>query len=152
MTVNAAGAQMGHGARYLDDLRGYLARPPGCRHPGAGQRRYRPPSGGQGLAFPSPVREDGPGWRREVDLSFGVTAAQVITRRAARFRGALRSVAAPFIITTAGRRLIDKPPIMTNTNTNTNAAPTAVRNPPGHRQVRGSAARPPWPKRPSAVR
>jgi DNA segregation ATPase FtsK/SpoIIIE, S-DNA-T family len=31
--------------------------------------------------FPAPVREDGPGWRAEVDLPYGVTAAQVIERR-----------------------------------------------------------------------
>jgi DNA segregation ATPase FtsK/SpoIIIE, S-DNA-T family len=36
---------------------------------------------GRPLVFPSPVREDGPGWRAEVDLPFGVTAAQVIDRR-----------------------------------------------------------------------
>jgi S-DNA-T family DNA segregation ATPase FtsK/SpoIIIE len=33
------------------------------------------------LVFPSPVREDGPGWRAEVDLPFGVTAIAVIERR-----------------------------------------------------------------------
>ena len=31
--------------------------------------------------LPSPVREDGPGWRAEVDLPYGVTATQVIERR-----------------------------------------------------------------------
>ncbi len=31
--------------------------------------------------FPSPVREDGPGWRAEIDLPYGVTAAMVIDRR-----------------------------------------------------------------------
>jgi S-DNA-T family DNA segregation ATPase FtsK/SpoIIIE len=36
---------------------------------------------GRPLAFPSPVREDGPGWRGEVDLPFGVTAAMVTERR-----------------------------------------------------------------------
>jgi S-DNA-T family DNA segregation ATPase FtsK/SpoIIIE len=36
---------------------------------------------GRALNFPSPVREDGPGWRAEVDLPYGVTAAQVIERR-----------------------------------------------------------------------
>jgi S-DNA-T family DNA segregation ATPase FtsK/SpoIIIE len=36
---------------------------------------------GGSIGFPSPVREDGPGWRAEVDLPFGVTAAQVIDRR-----------------------------------------------------------------------
>jgi S-DNA-T family DNA segregation ATPase FtsK/SpoIIIE len=36
---------------------------------------------GRPLNFPAPVREDGPGWRAEVDLPYGVTAAQVIERR-----------------------------------------------------------------------
>ena len=36
---------------------------------------------GRPLVFPSPVREDGPGWRAEVDLPYGVTAAMVIDRR-----------------------------------------------------------------------
>jgi DNA segregation ATPase FtsK/SpoIIIE, S-DNA-T family len=36
---------------------------------------------GHQLVFPSPVREDGPGWRAEVDLPYGVTAAMVIDRR-----------------------------------------------------------------------
>jgi S-DNA-T family DNA segregation ATPase FtsK/SpoIIIE len=31
--------------------------------------------------FPAPVREDGPGWRAEIDLPYGVTATQVIDRR-----------------------------------------------------------------------
>jgi S-DNA-T family DNA segregation ATPase FtsK/SpoIIIE len=31
--------------------------------------------------LPSPVREDGPGWRAEIDLPFGVTAAMVVDRR-----------------------------------------------------------------------
>jgi S-DNA-T family DNA segregation ATPase FtsK/SpoIIIE len=31
--------------------------------------------------FPAPVREDGPGWRAEVDLPYGVTAGMVIDRR-----------------------------------------------------------------------
>ncbi len=34
-----------------------------------------------GRNFPSPVREDGPGWRFEVDLPYGVTATQIIERR-----------------------------------------------------------------------
>ena len=36
------------------------------------------------LAFPplpAPVREDGPGWRAEIDLPYGVTASMVIDRR-----------------------------------------------------------------------
>lgn len=36
---------------------------------------------GKQIGFPAPVREDGPGWRAEVDLPYGVTAAQVIDRR-----------------------------------------------------------------------
>jgi S-DNA-T family DNA segregation ATPase FtsK/SpoIIIE len=36
---------------------------------------------GHQLVFPSPVREDGPGWRAEVDLPYGVTAAMVLDRR-----------------------------------------------------------------------
>jgi DNA segregation ATPase FtsK/SpoIIIE, S-DNA-T family len=36
---------------------------------------------GRALVFPSPVREDGPGWRAEVDLPYGVTAAMVTERR-----------------------------------------------------------------------
>jgi DNA segregation ATPase FtsK/SpoIIIE, S-DNA-T family len=36
---------------------------------------------GRELVFPSPVREDGPGWRAEVDLPFGVTSEMVIERR-----------------------------------------------------------------------
>jgi DNA segregation ATPase FtsK/SpoIIIE, S-DNA-T family len=31
--------------------------------------------------LPSPVREDGPGWRAEVDLPYGVTAGMVLDRR-----------------------------------------------------------------------
>jgi S-DNA-T family DNA segregation ATPase FtsK/SpoIIIE len=31
--------------------------------------------------LPSPVREDGPGWRAEIDLPYGVTAAMVVDRR-----------------------------------------------------------------------
>jgi DNA segregation ATPase FtsK/SpoIIIE, S-DNA-T family len=36
---------------------------------------------GRELVFPSPVREDGPGWRAEIDLPFGTTASMVIERR-----------------------------------------------------------------------
>jgi S-DNA-T family DNA segregation ATPase FtsK/SpoIIIE len=38
-------------------------------------------SSGNFPPFPAPVREDGPGWRAEVDLPFGVTASMVIDRR-----------------------------------------------------------------------
>lgn len=36
---------------------------------------------GKQLVFPHPVRQDGPGWRAEIDLPYGVTATQVIERR-----------------------------------------------------------------------
>jgi S-DNA-T family DNA segregation ATPase FtsK/SpoIIIE len=36
---------------------------------------------GRELVFPAPVREDGPGWRAEVDLPYGVTSEMVIERR-----------------------------------------------------------------------
>jgi DNA segregation ATPase FtsK/SpoIIIE, S-DNA-T family len=36
---------------------------------------------GHALSFPAPVREDGPGWRAEIDLPYGVTAAMVTERR-----------------------------------------------------------------------
>lgn len=44
---------------------------------------------GNPLAFPSPVREDGPGWRFEVDLPLGATADMVVERRA-QFASGLR--------------------------------------------------------------
>lgn len=37
--------------------------------------------GGRGLAFVAPIREDGPGWRAEVDLPWGVTAVDVMEKR-----------------------------------------------------------------------
>lgn len=46
------------------------------------------------LVFPAPVREDGPGWRAEVDLPFGVTAAMVIERRAQLASGLRRPLGA----------------------------------------------------------
>lgn len=36
---------------------------------------------GARIEFPAPIQRDGPGWRAEVDLPFGVTAADVIERR-----------------------------------------------------------------------
>jgi DNA segregation ATPase FtsK/SpoIIIE, S-DNA-T family len=44
--------------------------------------------------FPSPVREDGPGWRFEVDLPYGVTAGQIIERRAQLASGLRRPLGA----------------------------------------------------------
>jgi S-DNA-T family DNA segregation ATPase FtsK/SpoIIIE len=36
---------------------------------------------GAGIAFTAPITRDGPGWRAEVDLPYGVTAADVIDKR-----------------------------------------------------------------------
>ncbi|WP_215548655.1 cell division protein FtsK [Amycolatopsis sp. CA-230715] len=36
---------------------------------------------GRGIAFPSPIVRDGPGWRADIDLPPGVTAGDVIDRR-----------------------------------------------------------------------
>lgn len=33
------------------------------------------------ISFPAPITRDGPGWRADVDLPYGVTAAEVIERR-----------------------------------------------------------------------
>jgi DNA segregation ATPase FtsK/SpoIIIE, S-DNA-T family len=37
--------------------------------------------GGSGVTFPAPITRDGPGWRAEVDLPYGVTATDIIERR-----------------------------------------------------------------------
>ena len=37
--------------------------------------------GGDGITFPAPITRDGPGWRAEVDLPYGVTVPDVIERR-----------------------------------------------------------------------
>jgi S-DNA-T family DNA segregation ATPase FtsK/SpoIIIE len=44
--------------------------------------------------LPAPVREDGPGWRAEIDLPYGVTATQVIERRDALASGLRRPLGA----------------------------------------------------------
>jgi S-DNA-T family DNA segregation ATPase FtsK/SpoIIIE len=49
---------------------------------------------GEPISFPSPVREDGPGWRFEVDLPYGVTATQVIEKREAFASGLRRPLGA----------------------------------------------------------
>ncbi|OLT27166.1 hypothetical protein BJF83_18910 [Nocardiopsis sp. CNR-923] len=36
---------------------------------------------GAGIGFTAPITRDGPGWRAEVDLPYGVTAADVVERR-----------------------------------------------------------------------
>lgn len=38
-------------------------------------------SGTKAIGFPAPITRDGPGWRADVDLPFGVTAAEVMDRR-----------------------------------------------------------------------
>ncbi|HEU5026209.1 MAG TPA: cell division protein FtsK [Spirillospora sp.] len=37
--------------------------------------------GGAGITFPAPITRDGPGWRAEVDLPYGVTATDIMERR-----------------------------------------------------------------------
>jgi S-DNA-T family DNA segregation ATPase FtsK/SpoIIIE len=37
--------------------------------------------GGSGISFPAPITRDGPGFRADVDLPFGVTAVDIIERR-----------------------------------------------------------------------
>jgi S-DNA-T family DNA segregation ATPase FtsK/SpoIIIE len=44
--------------------------------------------------LPAPVREDGPGWRAEIDLPYGVTATQVIEKRDALASGLRRPLGA----------------------------------------------------------
>lgn len=36
---------------------------------------------GQGISFPAPIVRDGPGWRAQVDLPYGVTADDIIEKR-----------------------------------------------------------------------
>ncbi|CUU60377.1 DNA segregation ATPase FtsK/SpoIIIE, S-DNA-T family [Parafrankia irregularis] len=36
---------------------------------------------GGGITFPSPIMRDGPGWRAEVDLPYGVTVSDILERR-----------------------------------------------------------------------
>jgi DNA segregation ATPase FtsK/SpoIIIE, S-DNA-T family len=38
-------------------------------------------SKGPGISFPAPIQRDGPGWRAEVDLPYGVTAVDIIDKR-----------------------------------------------------------------------
>jgi S-DNA-T family DNA segregation ATPase FtsK/SpoIIIE len=38
-------------------------------------------SKGPGITFPAPIQRDGPGWRAEVDLPYGVTAVDIIEKR-----------------------------------------------------------------------
>jgi S-DNA-T family DNA segregation ATPase FtsK/SpoIIIE len=37
--------------------------------------------GGGGITFPAPITRDGPGWRADVDLPYGVTATDIMERR-----------------------------------------------------------------------
>ncbi|WNV90949.1 FtsK/SpoIIIE domain-containing protein [Umezawaea sp. Da 62-37] len=39
------------------------------------------PTRGTAITFPAPIQRDGPGWRAEVDLPFGVTAVDIMERR-----------------------------------------------------------------------
>lgn len=45
---------------------------------------------GPGITFPAPITRDGPGWRAEVDLPYGVTAVDIIERRQALASGLRR--------------------------------------------------------------
>ena len=86
------GARTGGPAAGQDDhhegraARAGAAADPGRHHPGA-RARWASREINKAIAagtfppLPSPVREDGPGWRAEVDLPYGVTATQVIERR-----------------------------------------------------------------------
>jgi S-DNA-T family DNA segregation ATPase FtsK/SpoIIIE len=38
-------------------------------------------SKGPGISFPAPIQRDGPGWRAEIDLPYGVTAVDIIDKR-----------------------------------------------------------------------
>jgi S-DNA-T family DNA segregation ATPase FtsK/SpoIIIE len=38
-------------------------------------------SKGPGITFPAPIQRDGPGWRAEIDLPYGVTAVDIIEKR-----------------------------------------------------------------------
>ena len=37
--------------------------------------------GGDGITFPAPITRDGPGWRADVDLPYGVTVTDIMERR-----------------------------------------------------------------------
>ncbi|MGW3413864.1 cell division protein FtsK [Streptomyces sp. NPDC000888] len=37
--------------------------------------------GGEGIRFPAPITRDGPGWRADVDLPYGVTVPDILDRR-----------------------------------------------------------------------
>ncbi len=37
--------------------------------------------GGEGIKFPAPITRDGPGWRADVDLPYGVTVTDILDRR-----------------------------------------------------------------------
>lgn len=48
--------------------------------------------GGGGITFPAPITRDGPGWRAEVDLPYGVTVADVMDKRDSLASGLRRPV------------------------------------------------------------
>ncbi len=37
--------------------------------------------GGSGITFPAPITRDGPGWRADVDLPYGVMVTDIMERR-----------------------------------------------------------------------
>ncbi|MGH3502548.1 MAG: cell division protein FtsK [Nocardioidaceae bacterium] len=48
---------------------------------GVGEINKAMARGGSGISFPAPISRDGPGWRAEVDLPYGVTVAEIVERR-----------------------------------------------------------------------
>jgi S-DNA-T family DNA segregation ATPase FtsK/SpoIIIE len=47
---------------------------------------------GEGITFPAPITRDGPGWRADVDLPYGVTVTDILDRREALASGLRRPV------------------------------------------------------------
>ncbi|MEV7971487.1 cell division protein FtsK, partial [Sphaerisporangium sp. NPDC088356] len=56
---------------------------------GIGELSKSAAKGGAGITFPSPITRDGPGWRADVDLPFGVTTTDIMSKRE-RLASALR--------------------------------------------------------------
>jgi S-DNA-T family DNA segregation ATPase FtsK/SpoIIIE len=48
---------------------------------GIGEINKAMAKGGGGITFPSPITRDGPGWRAEVDLPYGVVVTDIMDRR-----------------------------------------------------------------------
>ncbi|WP_245627600.1 FtsK/SpoIIIE domain-containing protein [Actinomadura oligospora] len=48
---------------------------------GIGEINKAMAKGGGGITFPAPITRDGPGWRADVDLPYGVTVSDIMERR-----------------------------------------------------------------------